>query len=47
MQPSELTRYLHEHIPLSAAMSAEVLSAGADEVLIGTPSAPNINHRDT
>ena len=47
MAPSELERYLHEHIPLSRAMAVEVVSADPDGVLLRAPLAPNINHRDT
>jgi thioesterase domain-containing protein len=47
MQPDSLERYLHEHIPLSAAMQVRVLSAHADGVTLSAPLAPNINHRDT
>lgn len=47
MNPDELERYLHEHIPLSKAMAAHVVSVGADSVVLGAPLAPNINHRET
>ncbi|MBO9676915.1 MAG: YiiD C-terminal domain-containing protein [Acidovorax sp.] len=47
MAPSELERYLHEHIPLSRAIAVEVVSADPDGVLLRAPLAPNINHRDT
>jgi thioesterase domain-containing protein len=47
VQPTELTSYLHDHIPLSAAMGANALAVDADEVLLEAPLAPNINHRDT
>jgi thioesterase domain-containing protein len=43
----ELTDYLHAHIPLSAAMKAEVLSCNADSAELRAPLAPNINHRNT
>lgn len=42
-----LRRYLHEHIPLAAAMAIEVQAAHEDAVILGAPLAPNINHRDT
>lgn len=42
-----LEQYLHAHIPLSRAMGVEVQQAGAGEVILGAPLAPNINHRDT
>lgn len=47
MTPNELERYLHEHIPLSAAMQASVVAADADAVVLSAPLAPNINHRET
>lgn len=43
----ELERYLHENIPITAAMGARVLEATPERVGIGAPLAPNINHRDT
>ncbi|HJV80689.1 YiiD C-terminal domain-containing protein [Noviherbaspirillum sp.] len=43
----ELEMYLHEHIPLSRAMDASVVSVAQDEVVLRAPLAPNINHRDT
>lgn len=39
--------YLHEHIPLSAAMGVRVAHASLDHVRLSAPLAPNINHRDT
>jgi thioesterase domain-containing protein len=47
MNTLELQEYLHEHIPLSKAMSVEVLEATADGVKLFAPLGPNINHRDT
>ena len=47
MTPTDLEHYLHEHIPLSAAMQVHVLALSADEVLLGAPLEPNINHRQT
>ncbi len=47
MSPTDLQHYLHGHIPLSAAMQAQVEAAGTDQVVLGAPLAPNINHRDT
>jgi thioesterase domain-containing protein len=46
MSPHKLEQYLHDHIPLSRAMHASVVSVGDDAVL-RAPLAPNINHRDT
>lgn len=47
MEAAALQEYLHEHIPLSAAMQAIVRSVSADAVILDAPLAPNINHRDT
>jgi len=47
MDPMELEQYLHEHIPLSAAMQASVEEVAPDRVVLTAPLAPNINHRDT
>ncbi|MDR7270209.1 thioesterase domain-containing protein [Pelomonas saccharophila] len=47
MTPSDLQAYLHGHIPLSAAMQVEVRVALPEQVVLGAPLAPNINHRDT
>jgi thioesterase domain-containing protein len=42
-----IERYLHEHIPLSAAMRVQVKIATAEQVLLAAPLAPNINHHET
>lgn len=47
MTPAALEYYLHEHIPLSLAMAVQVVSIADNEVVLGAPLAPNINHRDT
>lgn len=47
MDTAELERYLHEHIPLSAAMQAAVVEVQPDRVVLAAPLAPNINHRET
>ncbi|MEO5586163.1 MAG: thioesterase domain-containing protein [Novosphingobium sp.] len=39
--------YLHEQIPLSAAMQVAVLVASGDAVELRAPLAPNINHKST
>lgn len=44
---SELQQYLHQHIPLSAAMQVQVVQATPEAVVLAAPLAPNINHRDT
>lgn len=47
MNLRELETYLHEHIPLSLAMQVSVLDATPEQVVLGAPLAPNINHRET
>jgi thioesterase domain-containing protein len=47
MNAVELGRYLHTHIPLSAAMGVTVLEASRERVRLAAPLAPNINHRRT
>lgn len=47
MTSSEIQAYLHEHIPLSAAMQVQVEVATLEQVVLGAPLKPNINHRDT
>ncbi|MGF6158430.1 thioesterase domain-containing protein [Ensifer sp. KUDG1] len=47
MTPEELQAYLHNHIPLSAAMQVRVDAVADDRVLLSAPLAPNINHRET
>lgn len=42
-----LQRYLHEHIPISAAMEVTVAFASVDLVRLQVPLLPNINHRST
>ena len=42
-----IERYLHEHIPLSAAMGVRVEHATAEQVRLSAPLGPNINHRET
>ena len=47
MDARDLERYLHGHIPLSAAMQVSVLAVQSAGVTLAAPLAPNINHRDT
>jgi thioesterase domain-containing protein len=42
-----LERYLHQQIPLSAAMGARVRIATPERVQIAAPLAPNVNHHET
>ncbi len=45
--PSDLARYIHEHIPLSRAMGVSVLAIEEDAVTLEAPLVPNINHQGT
>jgi len=47
VQPSELTQYLHERIPLAKAMGASVRVVEPDRVVLQAPLEPNLNHRHT
>lgn len=48
MTPEEsLQQYLHQHIPLSAAMQVDVLRLTHGTVVLTAPLQPNINHRDS
>ncbi len=42
--PAQLEAYLHENIPLSAAMGVSVVSCDARAAVLRAPLAPNINH---
>ena len=42
-----LTRYLHDHIPLTRHMGIVVTEAAPDRVVLAAPLAPNVNHRET
>lgn len=42
-----IERYLHEQIPLSAAMGVRVRMATAQRVQLTAPLGPNINHNET
>jgi thioesterase domain-containing protein len=44
---AELQEYLHAHIPISAAMGVEVVTATDSGVRLRAPLEPNINHRST
>jgi len=47
MSTAEVEAYLHQHIPLSAAMGVQVLACDAGGATLSAPFAPNINHRAT
>ena len=42
-----LERYLHQHIPLSAAMQVSVREMTPQTLTLCAPIAPNINHQET
>jgi thioesterase domain-containing protein len=42
-----LERYLHEQIPLCAAMGVRVETASLEQVKLRAPLAPNVNHQET
>ena len=42
-----LERYLHEQIPLSAAMGTRVRIATPERVQLSAPLGPNVNHNET
>lgn len=44
---TRVEHYLHEHIPLSAAMGVRVAHAAPDCVRLFAPLGPNVNHRET
>lgn len=47
MQAPELERYLHDHIPISAAMGISVVECSRAAVRLRAALAPNVNHRST
>jgi thioesterase domain-containing protein len=47
MERDDLESYLHEQIPLSAAMGVSVRSVTEESVTLAAPLAPNINHKST
>lgn len=47
MNPEGMTAYLHQGIPLTAAMGIEVIEAQPHCMIVRAPLAPNINHHQT
>ncbi|QIG80431.1 YiiD C-terminal domain-containing protein [Stakelama tenebrarum] len=47
MDTAALQTYLHQQIPLSAAMQVTVHAANPQAVTLAAPLAPNINHKHT
>jgi thioesterase domain-containing protein len=44
---TRVQRYLHQYIPLSAAMGVQVRTATPAYVKLAAPLAPNVNHTET
>ena len=42
-----IQQYLHDKIPLSAAMGVRVKMATRERVQLSAPLAPNVNHNET
>ncbi|UPH46825.1 thioesterase domain-containing protein [Methylophaga pinxianii] len=47
MTNQQLEQYLHQHIPLSAAMQVTVKEITATTLTLQAPLTPNINHQET
>ncbi len=47
MNLSELTSYIHKHIPLTVHLGAVVQSYDGNKIEIKAPLKPNLNHRNT
>lgn len=47
MKLKSITSYLHEHIPITLHLGAEVVYYDRSEVRIEAPLEPNLNHRNT
>lgn len=47
MDSAAIIKYLHTHIPISAAMGVELVSESAEQITLSAPFAPNINHQNT
>ncbi len=43
----EMTQYLHDHIPLTRHLGAEVVGYNESLLRIKAPLSPNVNHRET
>ncbi len=47
MNKSELTSYIHKHIPLTAHLGAVVTHYDGRKIEISAPLEPNLNHRNS
>jgi len=43
----DINSYVHEHMPLTKALGAKITAYDGKKVVISSPLAPNLNHRDT
>ncbi|MES2855168.1 MAG: YiiD C-terminal domain-containing protein, partial [Bdellovibrionota bacterium] len=46
-KPADLTKQMHEKIPLSKAMEVRIEKVSESGVILSAPLAPNINHKKT
>ncbi len=46
-QPDQLTRFLHQHIPLSAMMQLRAVAWDGECLRLSAPLAPNVNDKGT
>ncbi len=47
MDLNEINTYIHQHIPMTAAIGARVDSFDGQRVAVSAPLEPNLNHRNT
>ena len=47
MNLSEITSYIHEHIPLTSHLGAVVEAYDGKAIILSAPLTPNLNHRNT
>jgi thioesterase domain-containing protein len=47
MDLTEITSYIHDHIPITSHLGAEVESFDGEKVSLSAPLKPNLNHRNT
>ncbi len=43
----DINSYVHEHMPLTKALGAEITVYDGEKVIVSAPLTPNLNHRDT
>jgi len=47
MNLTEITSYIHEHIPLTSHLGARITAYDGRSITISAPLKPNLNHRNT